>query len=176
MVGLAARLYSHARWLAERQQAKGAEQRYRASADWGQRAGRVALATHSLSRLGYFLTVWGRDEEAKHVLLETVQLGEKVPQSQAAHTASYLLGALQRRDAIFAGDADALSAADVRILAVEKLPSKDMEAERCRLTGKINYWHAAEASPKKCFDTNEAAHIAICLCSHLFRAAHQALV
>jgi len=173
---LATRLYQHAKWLAERQHSTAAEQRYRESKEAAQSAGHVALATHALSRLGYFLRVWGRADEARQVLQEAVLVGEKAPRSEATRVASYLLGALERREAISQGDVRTLLEADSRILATGSLPTKELNVERSQLVDDMNYWREADASPAKCLDTEKVVHILICVCSHLARAVQQAFL
>jgi len=121
------------------------------------------------------LIVWGRNDEAKQVLREAVALGESVPQSEASRAATYLYGTLRRRDAISIGDADALYSADAQIVSVGKLPSAALEADRSKLVGSIEYWREAEASAMRCFDTQNAAHVAICLWSHFAQTVHQSL-
>jgi len=172
----ATRLYQHAKWLAERQHATAAEQRYHESKQAALSVGHTALAMHSLSRLGYFLKLWGRTAQAKEVLQEAMVIAANVPNSEASTVASYLLGSLERGDAISEGDVEALSKADARILATGSLPTKELNEERRRVVGDINFWTQAENSVGHCLDTDNVVNVVICLCVHLVRSAQQIMV
>jgi len=166
----ATRLYYHAKWLAERQQATAAEERYLRSKDLALELQNEDLAAHSLSRLGYFLTIWGRADEARKVLNEAVE----VAQSKPNNVASYLLGKLERKVFTSIGDVDRLFEADSRILSSQKVPSKDLEDERIQLITEIRYWQDAEVSLTKCFESDNLVHIMICGAAHVARAVHNA--
>lgn len=168
----ATRLYYHAKWLAERQHASVAEERYRRSKDLALALGNEDLAAHALSRLGYFLTIWGRADEAREVLNEAVAVAHTKPNN----VASYLLGKLERKVATSTGDAKRLVEADSRIMASQKVPSKDLEEERQQLIAEISYWHSAELSLSKCLDSDNFMQILICGAVHAARAAHQAFL
>jgi hypothetical protein len=158
----ATRLYYHAKWLAERQHAAVAEERYRRSKDLALQVSNEDLASHALSRLGYFLRIWGRPDEARQVLKEAVAL-----QAKPNNVASFLLGALERKEATCSGDAASLLEADERILASQKVPSKDLEDERLRLISEIRYWQDAESSPMKCLESDNMVHSMICGAVHI---------
>jgi len=153
----ALRLYTHARWLAERQHATAAEQRYRAAAEVALREERPELGGHALARLGYYLMGWGRFAEARLVLKEAASYaGEENP------AASFLHGVMERRFAIQMGDAQALYAADALILDSGKQPSKQLEEERRNIVKEIHFWKDASNSREKCLSSDDAAHFVIC--------------
>jgi hypothetical protein len=158
----ATRLYYHAKWLAERQHATVAEERYRRSKDLALQVNNADLAVHALSRLGYFLRIWGRPDEARQVLKEAVAL-----ESKPNNVASFLLGALERKEATCSGDVASLLEADERILASQKVPSKELEDERLRLISEIRYWQDADASPMKCLESDNVVHSMICGAVHI---------
>lgn len=165
----ALRLYNHGKWLAERNLAKAAEWRYREASRIAKEAKRSVLAAHSLSRLGYFLMHWRRFDEAREVLLASEKLNTK-----ANPLGPFLYGLLERQTS--GADVQRLLAAEQRILQSGKQPSEELEVQRVALVGDINYWRSAEVSAWSCFDTGNAAHILICLCSHAALALQQILV
>jgi len=158
----ALRLYNHAKWLAEKNHATAAEQRYRKSKDFALMCRRSVMAGHALSRLGYFLVNWGRHAEARSVLEESVQISKK-----SNPLAPYLLGVLDRKAAAAEADSERLRLADDRILSAEKQPSEDLEEQRLNLVSEIKFWHEASASAKKCVEASNVAHVAICLVAHV---------
>lgn len=161
------RLYYHAKWLAERNHATAAEFRYRQASQLARRSRRNVLAAHALGRLGYFLMHWHRNEEAHAVLLESRRISAK-----SNPLAPYLLGLLERQAA--GSDVERLFAAEELIMTAGEQPSSELEVERKRLTENIQYWRQAESSVMNCFPTSDAAHMVICLLSHLFQRTHQA--
>lgn len=165
----ALRLYYHAKWLAERNLAKAAEWRYRESSRLAKEAKRSVLAAHSLSRLGYFLMHWRRQEEAREVL----QVSEKL-NTKANPLGPYLYGLLERQ--VSGADVKRLHAAEERIIGSGKQPSEDLEIQRLDLIDDIHYWRSVQASPRRCMDTFNTAHILICLCSHAASAVQQAFL
>jgi len=160
---LALRLYYHAKWLAERNYARAAEQRYRRAAKLARESRRSVLAAHALLRLGYFLMHWQRSDEAQDILKESESICVK-----GNPLAPFLLGILGRNNA--RGDLTRLLAAEDRILTAVSQPSEDLEVERVGLLKEITYWRAAETSPGRCFDTANAAHIVICLSTHALQS------
>jgi len=162
----ALRLYYHAKWLAERNLARAAEWRYRESSRLAKEVKRSVLAAHSLSRLGYFLMHWRRLDEAREVLLASEKLNTK-----ANPLGPFLYGVLERSTA--GADVERLLAAEERILRSGKQPSDDLEVRRLDLVNDIHYWRSAEASPRQCLETFNAAHSLICLCSHAALAVQQ---
>merc|ERR1712070_500876 len=168
---VATRLYHHAKWLAERQHAAAAEERYLRCKRLALEFGNEELAAHALSRFGYFLTVWGRSDEARKILTEAVD----VAQSKPNNVASFLLGKLERNVATDAADLERLLEADSRILAAQKVPSQDLEAERLQLVSEIRYWRDAEMSLAKCLDSDNLMHILICGVVHVAQAVNKAI-
>lgn len=164
----ALRIYYHAKWLAERNHATAAEFRYRLSASLAKQSRRSVLASHALSRLGYFLVQWSRHEEARTVLEESQRLNGKTNP-----LAPYLHAVLERKAA--GADAAAIQEAEARILAAAKLPSEELEIERAKLAEEIMYWRGAEVSPQHCLRTTHAANALICLCAHGGHAVRQAI-
>lgn len=153
------RLYYHAKWLAERNYAKGAEWRYREAATLAKQCRRSVLASHALSRLGYFLMHWRRVEEAREILQESERLNTK-----ANPLGPYLFGVLERK--ISGADEQRLMAAEGRILEAGEQPSEELEAERMQLVEEIGYWREAMGSPMNCLNTGDATRALTCLCSH----------
>jgi len=156
------RLYYHAKWLAERNHATAAEFRYRQASQLARKSRRNVLAAHALGRLGYFLMHWQRNEEARAVLLESRRISAK-----SNPLAPYLLGLLERQAA--GGDIEKLHAAEELIMTAGEQPSAELEVERKRMTQTIEYWREAETSVMSCFPTSDAAHMVICLLSHLMQ-------
>mmetsp|Transcript_6290 Transcript_6290/g.14369 ORF Transcript_6290/g.14369 Transcript_6290/m.14369 type:complete len:358 (-) Transcript_6290:89-1162(-) len=165
----ALRVYNHGKWLAERNYARAAEWRYREAFRLALESRRHVLAAHSLSRLGYFLMHWRRTGEAREVLRESEKLSKR-----SNPLAPYLYGVLERQ--VAGADMARLEAAEARILNSGEQPSEDLEAERQKLLGEIEYWHAAEVSPRKCMEADDAAHVVICLSVHAASALRRALV
>jgi len=160
----ALRLYYHAKWLAERDFAQAAEQRYREAARLARSSRRSILASHSLARLGYYLVRWRRHDEAASVLQESMRLNS----SKSNPLAPYLYGVLERMAAV--GDADGgqerLKLAESYILNSAEQPSEELETERNQLIDDITYWREAEASTRQCFASSDSAYLLICLLGH----------
>lgn len=161
----ALRLFQHAKWLAERDHARAAELRFREASREAAEYRRTVLAQHSLARLGYFLAHWGRQGEALEALLESQRFGDLDPERDAV--APFLLGVLARQAA--GSDVRKLQEAEERILDAEQQPTEELEAQRLKLQSEIRYWRAAESSPRRCLDADEAVHAMICLGSHAAR-------
>lgn len=155
----ALRIYLHAKWLAEQNLARAAEWRYREAYRLARQSRRSVLAAHALSRLGYFLMHWRRTEEAREVLRQSEQLSKK-----SNPLAPYLFGVLERRAA--GADAERLRLAEERIVKSEEQPAEELEVERQQLLRDISYWRAAEQTPRRCFDTSDAAQLVTCLLGH----------
>lgn len=164
----ALRLYNHAKWLAERNHAMAAEHRYWKAKEHALAARRSVLAGHALSRLGYFLVSWGRREEARSVLEESVRISKK-----SNPMAPYLLGVLDRQ--VAGADVHRLHLADDRILFAEVQPSEDLEEQRQKLIGEIEFWRRAETSPWRCIEANDVGHAAICFAMHAAVSLSRAL-
>lgn len=158
----ALQVYYHAKWLAERSQATAAEWRYREAERLARSCRRTVLAAHALSRLGYFLVHWRREDEAREILAESERLNTK-----ANPLAFYLIGVLERKAS--GADVARLMAAEDRILLAEEQPSEDLEVQRRRLSEQIKYWRRAREGPSHCFDAPDIAHVTICLVAHFFR-------
>lgn len=165
----ALRVYIHGKWLAERNYARAAEWRYREACRLALESRRHILAAHSLSRLGYFLMHWRRIGEAREVLRESEKLSKR-----SNPLAPYLYGVLERK--VAGADVARLEAAEARILNSGEQPSEDLEGGRQKLLGEIKYWHAAETSPRSCMETDDTAHVVICLSVHAASALRRALV
>lgn len=164
----ALRLYHHGRWLAERSHMRAAEWRLREASKVARECRRGVLAAHALARLGYFLAVWQREDEARQVLQQSERINTK-----ANPLAPFLLGALDRQ--VAGGDMERLRAAEDRVLAAKEQPSEELEVERARLRAEIGYWRAAKDCPSCCLDTPETAYMVICFASHAARLATQAV-
>lgn len=155
----ALRIYYHAKWLAERNYARAAEHRYRKAADLARKCRRSVLASHSLSRLGYFLVQWNRDDEAAEVLKESLNLNLK-----SNPVAPFLHGVLERKNA--GSDVERLRAAEEYILQAPEQPSEELEFERQHLIDEISFWRQAETSSKHCFASADSAYMVICFLGH----------
>lgn len=153
------RLYHHAKWLAERGYARAAEWRYRLAATLATKSRRSVLASHALSRLGYYLMQWRRPAEARQVLMESQRLNKK-----SNNLAAYLYGVLERRAA--GSDEERLSLAEALIHSAGEQPSDDLEEERQTLLEDISYWREAEEAVSKCLAHQDVAKILICVCAH----------
>eukprot|EP00928_Gymnodinium_smaydae_P009314 TRINITY_DN13466_c0_g1_i1.p1 TRINITY_DN13466_c0_g1~~TRINITY_DN13466_c0_g1_i1.p1 ORF type:complete len:408 (-),score=81.31 TRINITY_DN13466_c0_g1_i1:114-1220(-) len=163
----ALRLYYHAKWLAERNYMRAAEWRYREAATLAKNCRRRVLASHALSRLGYFLMYWNRREEAREVLAESERLNTK---SNAL--APFLIGVLDRQ--VTDGDTEKLRAAEDRILSAAEQPSQELENDHRQLVREIKYWRQAEESARHCMDTQNFAHVLICFLGHAFNSLRKA--
>eukprot|EP00927_Polykrikos_kofoidii_P053935 TRINITY_DN4844_c0_g1_i2.p1 TRINITY_DN4844_c0_g1~~TRINITY_DN4844_c0_g1_i2.p1 ORF type:complete len:383 (+),score=80.05 TRINITY_DN4844_c0_g1_i2:73-1221(+) len=157
----ALRIYKHALWLAENNHAKAAVWRFRKAASVALECGRVLLASSSLARLGYFLVLWFRDDEAREVLLEAARIDTK---PTGGGMAGYLYGVLERRQA--GSDVKRLREADELIMSAGEQASSELEASRSGMVNEIKYWREAELSPVNCFQTFDAATALVCLCGH----------
>jgi len=157
----ALRLYHHAKWLAERNLPQAAEWRFREAAEIAQQSRRTVLASHSLSRLGYFLMFWNRPDEAREVLLEC-----EILDHPSNHLGRYLYGLLEREAAAANADPKRLHAAEDRILRGGNLPSEELEDERSILQQEIQFWRSAESSPRQCLAAGDVAHTLVCLFGH----------
>mmetsp|Transcript_42285 Transcript_42285/g.92117 ORF Transcript_42285/g.92117 Transcript_42285/m.92117 type:complete len:317 (+) Transcript_42285:117-1067(+) len=157
----ALRLYHHAKWLAERNLQQAAEWRFREAAEIAQESRRTVLASHSLSRLGYFLMFWNRPDEAREVLLEC-----EILDHPSNHLGRYLYGLLEREAAAANADPKRLHAAEDRILRGGNLPSEELEDERSILQQEIQFWRSAESSPWQCLAAGDVAHTLVCLFGH----------
>lgn len=159
----ALRMYYHAKWLADRDHASAAEWRYREAVRLAKLSRRSALAAHALSWLGFFLNSWGRPEEALSAFTESEEL-----KPEDNPLALYFGGLLARRTA--GSNVEKIRAAEERILNAGKQPSEELEEDRQRLVREIRYWRAAESSPTRCFDAEDAAQAVVCFSSHVMGA------
>eukprot|EP00747_Dinoflagellata_sp_TGD_P163940 gnl/TRDRNA2_/TRDRNA2_183185_c0_seq1.p1 gnl/TRDRNA2_/TRDRNA2_183185_c0~~gnl/TRDRNA2_/TRDRNA2_183185_c0_seq1.p1 ORF type:complete len:314 (+),score=68.29 gnl/TRDRNA2_/TRDRNA2_183185_c0_seq1:207-1148(+) len=165
---LALRVYYHAKWLAERNYARAAEWRYRQAAIMARRCQRTVLASHALSRLGYFLMHWRRLEDARVVLRESERLNSK-----SNPLAPYLLGVIERKGA---SDMATLLKAEERILTAGAQPSEELQQELADVVSQIEYWRSAQGSARQCFQTLDAAHLMICLLGHAASTVREVFV
>lgn len=163
----ALRIYYHAKWLAERGYAKAAEWRYHEAANIARQCRRSVMASHALSRLGYFLVQWRRFEEAHTVLKESMKLNTK-----KNPLGPYMFGVLERQ--IAGADVERLRAAEELILNSAEQPSHELEQERATLIADIHYWRKAELDPTHCFETSSVARVVICLAAHFGKSLQQA--
>jgi len=162
----ALRIYYHAKWLAEHNFAKAAEWRYRESAKLARQCKRNVLASHALSRLGYFMIQWRRYDEAHTVLQESTKLNTK-----KNPLGPYLFGVLERQRS--GSDVARLHAAEELILNSSEQPSKDLQDEREQHIADITYWRNAEFTPARCLQTSNAAKLAICFGCHVARVLQE---
>jgi len=162
------RVYHHAKWLAERSYARSAEWRYRLAATLATKSRRSVLASHALSRLGYYLMQWRRYDEAREVLKESQRLNKN-----SNNLAAYLYGVLERR--VAGADEERLRNAEALIHASGEQPSEELEAERQALLEDISYWREAEEAISNCLDHQDVGKILICVCAHGGAAVKAAL-
>eukprot|EP00927_Polykrikos_kofoidii_P048609 TRINITY_DN42861_c0_g1_i1.p1 TRINITY_DN42861_c0_g1~~TRINITY_DN42861_c0_g1_i1.p1 ORF type:complete len:398 (+),score=57.94 TRINITY_DN42861_c0_g1_i1:159-1196(+) len=158
----ALRIYHHAKWLAENDHALAAELRYRQAASLALETGRKVLASTSLSRLGYFLVRWRRDDEARVVLQNALSIDRR---PSGGGLAAFLYGMLERRQA--GADVDRLREAEDLIIGAGEQPSPELETSHSEMIQEIQFWRDAELSPVKCFRTPDAATLLVCLCGHV---------
>lgn len=155
----ALRLYRHAKLLALKHHDAAAEWRYRESAQVAASFNRQKLAAHSLTRLGYFLLLRSRHQEASEAIDDAL-----------THFQDPLAQYLQVRLARGAGKLateDQLRAAEQQLLgAAGKMPSEALEEERERDHANFRWWRiVTEGGLRNCVDAGDAAQFFICLFS-----------
>lgn len=158
----ALRLYQHAKFLALKHHDAAAEWRYRASAEVAAANHRQKLAAHSLTRLGYFLMLRGRQNEAVEVIKEGLEYFEDPLGLYLQASLRRSLGQLQT--------AHEIQEVEDQVAAVEgQLPSKALEDQRAATHNELQWWReAANGSFITCFSAHDAAKFFICVFCGLF--------
>lgn len=159
----ALRLYQHAKYLALLHHDAAAEWRYRESARVAAAHRRQKLAAHSLTRLGFFLSLRGRKEDAQAAVSEALVHFEDP-------LAQYLLVSFRRSAGELTTDADVRSAESVLGAVAGRLPSKDLEEQRAQEHDDFIWWgRVADGGLRVCFAAQDAAQFLICmLCGFAF--------
>jgi len=129
----ALRLYQHGKMLALKHHDSAAEWRYRAAAVLGSSHRRQKLAAHALGRLGYFLSLRGRQEEALEAATAALKQ-EEDPLSQ------YLQVSLRRSLGILTTSEEVHSAERQLSSVAGKLPSKTLEDQRAAAHAELGWW------------------------------------
>lgn len=151
------RLYQHAKHLALLHHDSAAEWRYRESARVAAAHRRQKLAAHSLTRLGFFLSLRGRKDEAQAAVTEALTHFEDP-------LAQYLLVSFRRSAGQLTTDADVRSAEAVLGAVAGRLPSKDLEEQRAQEHEDFIWWRrVADGGLRVCFAAQDAAQFLICL-------------
>lgn len=119
------RLFHHAKWLAERGHTKAAERRFREASHSAGVHRRSVLAQHSLARLGYYLTQWGRRDDALEALRDSRKFSHF--DTERDPVAPFLFGALERE--VVGDDIDKLREAEELILAATEQPTDELEEQ-----------------------------------------------
>ena len=159
----ALRLYQHAKHLALLHHDSAAEWRYRESARVAAAYRRPKLAAHSLTRLGYFLSLRGRKEEAQQAIEEAL-----------AHfddpLAQYLEVSLRRAAGELTTDAEVRSAEATLGVVAGRLPSKALEEQRAQDHEDFIWWgRVADGGLRVCLEAQDAAQFLICaLCGVMY--------
>lgn len=158
----ALRLYQHAKMLALKHHDSAAEWRYRTAAELAATYRRQKLASHALGRLGYFLSLRGRREEALEAAGSALQQGEE------DSLAVYLHASL-RRSLGELKTSEEVEAAEKQLGAVAgKLPSKALEDQRAVAHTELGWWRlVATEGLHVCLKAWDAAQMLICVFSGL---------
>jgi len=160
----ALRLYQHAKMLALKHHDSAAEWRYMSSAELAASHRRQQLASHSLSRLGYFLSLRGRKEEALNAA------GRALEHNKEDALAQYLQASLKRS----LGElqtTEQITVAERQLNVVAgKLPSKTLEDQRAAASAELGWWRlVATEGLQVCYRAWDAAQMLICfLCGLAF--------
>lgn len=151
--------------LALKHHDSAAEWRYRAAAELAALHRRQKLASHALGRLGYFLTLRGRKEEALESAGQALDHGEEDPLAQ------YLQASL-RRSLGELRTTEEVEFAEKQLSSVAgKLPSKTLEDQRAVAHGELGWWRlVATEGLQVCLRAWDAAQMLICVfCGLVFQ-------
>lgn len=159
----ALRLYQHAKHLALLHHDSAAEWRYREAARVAAAHRRPKLAAHSLTRLGFFLSLRGRRDEAQDAVKEALVHFEDP-------LAQYLHVSFRRTAGELTTDAEVRSAEAVLGDVAGRLPSKALEEQRAQDHEDFVWWgRVAEGGLRVCFDAQDSAQFLICtLCGLMY--------
>lgn len=158
----ALRLYQHAKMLALKHHDSAAEWRYRAAAELAAANRRHQLAAHALGRLGYFLSLRGRTEDALAVSAKALEHGKDDALAQ------YLQASLKRSMGELQTTQQILEAERQLSVVAGKLPSKILEDQRATSHAELGWWRqVATGGLHVCLKAWDAAQMLICLLSGL---------
>jgi len=153
----ALRLYQHGKMLALKHHDSAAEWRYRAAAELASSHRRQKLAAHALGRLGYFLSLRGRKEEALEAATVALKQ-EEDPLSQ------YLQVSLRRSLGALTTSEEVHSAERTLSSVAGKLPSKTLEDQRAAAHAELGWWRlVATEGLHVCLRAWDAAQMLICV-------------
>jgi tetratricopeptide (TPR) repeat protein len=155
----ALRLYQHAKMLALKHHDSAAEWRYRAAADLAAVHRREKLAAHTLGRLGYFLSLRGRKEEALTAVNDALNVSESVEKEPLAQ---YLQVSLKR--SLGEIKSEEMQVVESQLSDVAgKLPSKTLEDARAAAHTELEWWRlVATEGLHICLQAWDAAQMLIC--------------
>jgi len=159
----ALRLYQHAKHLALLHHDAAAEWRYREAARVAVVHRRPKLAAHSLTRLGFFLSLRGRRDEAQDAVKEALVHFEDP-------LAQYLEVSFRRTAGELTSDAEVRSAEATLGVVAGRLPSKALEDQRAHDHEDFVWWgRVADGGISVCFEAQDAAQFLICtLCGVMY--------
>lgn len=153
----ALRLYQHAKHLALLHHDSAAEWRYREASQVAAKYHRPKLAAHSLTRLGFLLSLRGRKDEAQVAVSDALQHFDDP-------LAQYLHVSLRRSAGQLETDAEVRSAQAVLTAVAGQLPSKVLEEQRAQEHKEIEWWgKVADGGMQVCLSAQDAAQFLICL-------------
>lgn len=160
----ALRLYQHAKMLALKHHDGAAEWRYRAAAELAATHRRQQLAAHALGRLGYFLSLRGRKEEALEASARALEHNKEDALAQ------YLQASLKRSLGELQTTEQVLAAERQLSVVAGKLPSKTLEDQRAAAHAELGWWRlVATEGLQVCLRAWDAAQMLICfLCGFTF--------
>jgi len=153
----ALRLYQHAKMLALKHHDGAAEWRYVAAAELAATHRRQQLAAHALGRLGYFLSLRGRKEEALEASAKALEHGKDDA------LALYLQASLKRTLGELQTTEQILVAERQLSVVAGKLPSKILEDQRAAAHAELGWWRlVATEGLQVCLGAWDAAQMLIC--------------
>jgi hypothetical protein len=168
------RLYRHAKLMAHLHHDAAVVWRYRIAAKLASMGRRSRLAAHSMTRLGHFLMLRGRDTEALNAVQEGLSLQKSA--SEGDPLAAVLQANLRRRLGHLRDQNDVVQAEAQFLAAAGHMPSPALEADRAAVHGELLAWRAVANTPawsssriRRCADLGDVARVTMCfLCSLVF--------
>lgn len=157
----ALRLYQHAKSLALLHHDDAAESRYLAAAQAAAATQRAKLASHSLTRLAYFLSLRGRHHRALAVAQQAL-LHSHDP------LAIYLTVTIRRTLGDLKTDQEVAEAEGIVASVAGQLPSQALEQQRAALEEELRLWRRAAAEEEgSCLALHDVARVLLCFVGRL---------
>eukprot|EP00929_Paragymnodinium_shiwhaense_P078042 TRINITY_DN40369_c0_g1_i1.p1 TRINITY_DN40369_c0_g1~~TRINITY_DN40369_c0_g1_i1.p1 ORF type:complete len:612 (+),score=128.44 TRINITY_DN40369_c0_g1_i1:117-1952(+) len=157
----ALRLYQHAKNLALLHHDDAAEIRYLAAAQAAAANQRAKLASHSLTRLSYFLSLRGRHQKALNVARQALLHGYDPLAAYLQVTIRRVLGELRTAE-------DVAEAEAVVNAVAGQLPSKALEEQRAAFQEEFWLWRrAAMEDAGSCLALHDVARVLLCYVGRL---------